>query len=75
MTKVDADVSSIPSIIFTSDDLCNDNTPSDSLLPSGTNIDVLLDVRVENTTPNKGDVPNEGKVSDVTPSGNRKKAK
>lgn len=26
----------------------------------------MLDVRVENTTLNKGDVPNEGKVSNVT---------
>ncbi|KAH0670577.1 hypothetical protein KY290_025991 [Solanum tuberosum] len=66
MTKVDADASSIPPIIVTREDLCNDDTPSDSLLPSGTYIDVLLDVRVENTIPNKGDVPTEGKVSDVT---------
>ncbi|KAK4724326.1 hypothetical protein R3W88_027105 [Solanum pinnatisectum] len=66
MTKVDTNVSSIPLIIVTNNDLCNDDTPSDSLLSSGTYIDVLLDVRVENTTPNKGDVPNEGKVSEVT---------
>ncbi|KAG5581496.1 hypothetical protein H5410_052123 [Solanum commersonii] len=63
---VNADISSILPIIVTSDDLCNDDTPSDSLLPSRTYIDVLLDVRVEITTINKGDVPNEGKVSDVT---------
>jgi len=66
VTKVDADACSIPPIIVTSDDLCNDGTPSNKFLPSGTYIDVLLDVRVENTTPNKGDVHNEGKVSDVT---------
>ncbi|KAG5581498.1 hypothetical protein H5410_052125 [Solanum commersonii] len=50
VTKVDTDVSSIPLIIVSSDDLCNDDTPSNY---------------VEITTPNKGDVPNEGKVSDV----------
>jgi len=66
MTKVDAVVSSIPWIIVTRHDLCNDDIPSDSLLPSGTCIDVVLDVTVENTTLNKGDVPNEGKVSNVT---------
>uniref|UniRef100_A0A0V0I0D9 Putative ovule protein n=1 Tax=Solanum chacoense TaxID=4108 RepID=A0A0V0I0D9_SOLCH len=38
------------------------------VVPSGTYIDVVLDVRVENTTPNKAYVTNEGKVSDVTPS-------
>uniref|UniRef100_A0A0V0I938 Putative ovule protein n=1 Tax=Solanum chacoense TaxID=4108 RepID=A0A0V0I938_SOLCH len=42
--------------------------PSNPLLTSGTYTDVVLDVRVENTTPNKGNVTNEGKVSDVTPS-------
>ncbi|KAG5581523.1 hypothetical protein H5410_052150 [Solanum commersonii] len=66
MTKVGTAVSSIPWIIVTRHDLCNDDIPSDSLLPSGTCIDVVLDVTVDNTTLNKGDVPNEGKVSDVT---------
>ncbi|XP_049399915.1 uncharacterized protein LOC125864006 [Solanum stenotomum] len=66
MTKLDSAVSSIPLIIVTTNDFCNDGIPSDPLLPSGTYIDVVLDVRVENTTPNNGDVPNEGKVSDVT---------
>ncbi|KAG5581501.1 hypothetical protein H5410_052128 [Solanum commersonii] len=51
VTKVDTDVSSIPPII---------------LLSLGTYTDVLLDVRVENTTPKKGDIANEGKMSDVT---------
>ncbi|WMV51200.1 hypothetical protein MTR67_044585 [Solanum verrucosum] len=66
MTKVGATVSSNPRIIVTSDDLCNDDIPSDLLFPSGTCINVVLDVRVENTTLNKGDEPNEGKVSNVT---------
>ncbi|KAG5581494.1 hypothetical protein H5410_052121 [Solanum commersonii] len=52
MTKAGSDVSSILPII---------------LLPSRTYIDVELDVRFETTTtPNKGDVSIEGKVSDVT---------
>ncbi|KAG5581499.1 hypothetical protein H5410_052126 [Solanum commersonii] len=66
VSDINIDVSSIPLIFVTNDNLCNDDTPSNLLLPSGTYIDVLLDIRVENTTPNKGDVPNEGKVSDVT---------
>uniref|UniRef100_M1CYQ8 Uncharacterized protein n=1 Tax=Solanum tuberosum TaxID=4113 RepID=M1CYQ8_SOLTU len=68
MTKVDSVVSSIPSIIVTTNDFCNDGIPSDPLLSSGTYIDVVLDVRVENTTPNKGDITNGGNVFDVTPS-------
>ncbi|KAG5581508.1 hypothetical protein H5410_052135 [Solanum commersonii] len=67
MTKADSAISSIPRIIVTNDDFCNDGIPSDLLLPSGTYIDVELDVRVETTTPNKGDVSIEGKVSDVIP--------
>lgn len=66
MTKVDATVSFIPPTIVTTDDFYNDGIASDSLLPLGTYIDVKLDVRVEITTPNKGDIPIEGKVSDVT---------
>ncbi|KAG5581526.1 hypothetical protein H5410_052153 [Solanum commersonii] len=66
MTKVGAVVSSNPRIIVTSDDLCNDDIPLDPLFPSGTCINDVLDVRVENTTLNKGDIPNEGKVSNVT---------
>ncbi|KAG5581500.1 hypothetical protein H5410_052127 [Solanum commersonii] len=66
MTKADFDVSSIPSIILTSDHFCNDGIPSDPLLPSGTYIDVKLDVRIETTTLNNGDVFYERKVSDVT---------
>ncbi|KAG5581524.1 hypothetical protein H5410_052151 [Solanum commersonii] len=68
MTKANAAVSSIRSIIVTGDNLCNDGIPPDLLLPSGTCIDVELDVRVEIATLNKCDVFNEGKVSDVTPS-------
>uniref|UniRef100_M1C9H3 DNA binding protein n=2 Tax=Solanum tuberosum TaxID=4113 RepID=M1C9H3_SOLTU len=65
MTKADLAISSIPWIIVTSDDFCNDGMPSDLLFPSGTYIDVELDVRVETTTPNEGDISIEGKVSDV----------
>ncbi|XP_049374034.1 methyl-CpG-binding domain-containing protein 6-like [Solanum verrucosum] len=65
MTKVDAAISSIPLTIVTSDDFHNDGIPSDPLLLLGSYIDVELDVRVETTTPNNSDVPNEGKVSDV----------
>uniref|UniRef100_M1C9H2 Uncharacterized protein n=1 Tax=Solanum tuberosum TaxID=4113 RepID=M1C9H2_SOLTU len=68
MAKDDSVVSFIPLIIVPTDDLCNDCIPSGPLLPSGTYSDVVLDVRVENTTPNKGDVPSEGKVYDVTQS-------
>ncbi|KAH0747218.1 hypothetical protein KY290_008928 [Solanum tuberosum] len=68
MTKADSAISSIPRIIVTSDDFCNDGMPSDLLFPSGTYIDVELDVRVETTTPNKGNKSIEGKVSDVIPS-------
>jgi len=68
MTKADLAISSIPWIIVTSDDFCNDGMPSDLLFPSGTYIDVELDVRVETTTPNKGNKSIEGKVSDVIPS-------
>ncbi|KAG5581493.1 hypothetical protein H5410_052120 [Solanum commersonii] len=53
-------------MIVTNDDCCNDGKSSDPLLPPGTYIDVELDVRAETTTPIKGDVPDEGKVSDVT---------
>ncbi|XP_015160103.1 methyl-CpG-binding domain-containing protein 6-like [Solanum tuberosum] len=67
MTKADAAISSIPRIIVTNDYFCNDGIPADLLLLSGTYIDVELDVRVEITTPNKGDVSIEGKVSDVIP--------
>ncbi|XP_049374033.1 methyl-CpG-binding domain-containing protein 6-like [Solanum verrucosum] len=66
MTKAYATVSFIPPTIVTTDDFYNDGIASDSLLPLGIYIDVELDVRVEITTPNKGDVPIEGKVSDVT---------
>ncbi|KAH0670576.1 hypothetical protein KY290_025990 [Solanum tuberosum] len=66
MTKADFVVSSIPSIILTNDDFCNYGIPSDPLLPSGTYIDVELDVRIETTTLNKDDVFYERKVSDVT---------
>ncbi|KAG5581531.1 hypothetical protein H5410_052158 [Solanum commersonii] len=66
MTKVVVVVSSIPPTISTSNDLYNDRIPSSPLLPLGTYIDVELDVRVETTTPNKADVPNEGKLFDVT---------
>ncbi|KAH0747219.1 hypothetical protein KY290_008927 [Solanum tuberosum] len=68
MTKADSAVSFFPPIIVTTDDFCNDGIHSDPLLRSGTYIDGVLDVRVENTTPNKDDVPNEGKMSDITPS-------
>jgi len=67
MTKANAALSSILSLIVTDDNLCNDGIPPDLLLSSGTCIDVELDVRVEITTPNKGDVSIEGKVSDVIP--------
>ncbi|KAG5581534.1 hypothetical protein H5410_052161 [Solanum commersonii] len=55
-----------PLTIVTSDDFYNNGIPSDPLLPLGRYIDVELDVRVETTTPNNSDVPNEGKVFDVT---------
>ncbi|KAK4724325.1 hypothetical protein R3W88_027104 [Solanum pinnatisectum] len=66
MTKADSNVSPIPQIIVTTDGFYNDGIPLDQLLPLGTYIDVELDVRVETTTPKKGDISIEGKVSDVT---------
>ncbi|XP_015160105.1 uncharacterized protein [Solanum tuberosum] len=51
---------------FLCDNFYNDGIPSDPSLPLGSYIDVELDVRVEITTSNNSDVPNEGKVFDVT---------
>ncbi|KAG5581525.1 hypothetical protein H5410_052152 [Solanum commersonii] len=62
-------ISSIPSIIVASDDFCNDGIPLDLLLLSQTCIDVELDVRVETTILNKGDVFNKGKMSYIGRSG------
>ncbi|KAG5581497.1 hypothetical protein H5410_052124 [Solanum commersonii] len=53
MTTADFAVSSIPSIILTSVHFCNDGIPLEPLFPSGTYIDVKLDVRTETTTLNK----------------------
>ncbi|TMW98024.1 hypothetical protein EJD97_004613 [Solanum chilense] len=65
MTKVDAADSFIQLKIGTSDDFLNDGIYSDPLLPPGTYIDVELDARADTITPNKGDVPDEGKLTDV----------
>uniref|UniRef100_A0A0V0HNB2 Putative ovule protein n=1 Tax=Solanum chacoense TaxID=4108 RepID=A0A0V0HNB2_SOLCH len=66
MSKADFVVSSFPPIIVTTNDICNNCIHLDPLLPSGTYIDVVLDVRAENSTQNNGDVPNEEKMSDIT---------
>ncbi|KAH0643515.1 hypothetical protein KY290_035065 [Solanum tuberosum] len=66
MTKADTGISFMPPTIITNDDCCNDGKSSDPLLPPGTYIEVDLDVRAETITPIKGDVHDEGKVSDVT---------
>ncbi|XP_015054955.1 uncharacterized protein LOC107001405 [Solanum pennellii] len=65
MTKVDAADSFIQPAIDTNDDCINDGIYSDPLLLPETYIVVELDAREETTTPNKGDVPDEGKLSDV----------
>ena len=65
MTKVDTADSFIHPAIGTSDDCINDGIYSYQQLPLGIYIDVEFDARAETTTPNKGDVPDEGKHSDV----------
>lgn len=65
MTKVDAADSFIQPAIDTNNECINDGIYSDPLLSPETYIDVELDAREETTTPKKGDVSDEGKLSDV----------
>ncbi|XP_055835809.1 methyl-CpG-binding domain-containing protein 5-like [Solanum dulcamara] len=60
MTEAAA-VSSIPG------EFRDDSLPADPLLQSGTYIDAESNVNVETTKPNKGALPDEGNVPDLTP--------